>query len=60
MLWIASLSNAMQVAELERAKREALAKIAEEKALNSVCKYCGSNNVEIGKRCKGCGALRVE
>ena len=26
----------------------------------SVCNKCGSNHVEIGKRCRGCGAGRVE
>ena len=26
----------------------------------SVCKYCGSNHVKIGERCRGCGAGRVE
>ena len=26
----------------------------------SVCKYCGSNHVKIGERCRGCGAWRVE
>lgn len=31
-----------------------------EELKRSVCKYCGSNHVKIGERCRGCGAGRVE
>lgn len=34
--------------------------IQDEASNRSVCKYCGSNRVEIGERCKGCGAGRVK
>ena len=61
MFWIApEVIAAKKAAMLERERREALARISERKVLNSACKYCGSNHVEIGKRCKGCGAGMVE
>ena len=59
MIWIAcGVIVVMHAAMLGGERYGAITKRAEEEDLRSVCKYCGSNNVEIGERCKGCGAER--